>query len=236
MTVELSLAPEKTARVLGWTAAGLSAAFVATRVLVFGLGFSRESRLTAWFDLGGEGNFPSLFGGALFLAAAALLAVAAEGERGRGRPAKEWRGLSFLFVFLALDEWLSFHEALIRPVNILLKTDGVLRFAWVVPYGVMAAVVGLACLNLLRRIPARTRNLFVVAGAVYVAGALGCEMIGGLIEQRVGRDGIAFTLEVLVEESLEMGGAILFIYAIAAYIRDELPGLCVRVGFMAPRS
>lgn len=82
-----------------------------------------------------------------------------------------------------------------------------------------------------RRLPARTRSLFLVSGAIYVAGALGCEMIGGLVEQRFGRRGPEFALEVLVEESLEMGGSILFIYAVAAYLRDELSGLAVRLRF-----
>lgn len=229
--IELRLSPGSLARVLGGTAAGLSAAYAASRILVFRFGFSPDRRLPAFFDLGREGNLPALFGGALLLGAAALLAVAARGERGRGRPAAAWNGLCALFVFLAFDEWLSFHEALIKPVKTLLKADGVLRFAWVVPYGILAAVVGVSCLSLLRRLPARTRSLFLAAGAVYVAGALGCEMLGGLIEQRLGRESAAFALEVLAEESLEMGGAVLFIYAIAAYLRDELAGLALRVRF-----
>lgn len=229
--MNVALAPGRLSRALGAFAAALSAAFVATRVLVFAFGLSRESRLAAYFDLGREGNIPSLFGGALLLLAAALLAVAAEGERGLGRPSREWRGLCAVFVFLALDEWLGFHEALIRPVKALLHADGLLRFAWVVPYGIGAALVGLCCLSLLRRLPARTRGLFVAAGAVYVAGALGFEMLGGLIESRVGREGVPFAVEVFFEETLEMGGAILFIHALAAYIRDELPGLTVRLSF-----
>lgn len=233
MDIELDLSPRRLARALGFTAAGFSAAFAATKVLVLGFGVSPQRRLVAMLDLGREVNLPSLFGGALLLIAAALLAVAAAGEARRGRPAREWRWLSGLFVFLSLDEWLSFHEILIMPVRTALKVDGLLRFAWVVPYGVMTAAVGLACLSLLRRLPARTRNLFVAAGAAYVSGALGCELLGGLIEQNLGRDGLAFAVEVFFEESLEMGGAVLFIYAIAAYIRDELPELSLS-GRFAP--
>lgn len=229
MTVDLEVSPERLARALAWIAAGLSAAFAATRVLVFRFGLDADRRAAAFFDLGREGNLPALFGGALLLLAAVLLAVAAAGERGRGRPAGSWRCLSWLFVFLAFDEWLALHEALIKPLRGLLHTDGLLRFAWVIPYGALTAAVGLACLGLLRRLPARTRNLFVAAGAVYVAGALGCEMIGGLVEQRAGRHGWEFALEVLVEESLEMGGAILFVYALADYARAELSGLSVRL-------
>lgn len=227
--LELELNPERFARALAWAAAALAAAFVATRVLVFRFGFSTQTRLTAWFDLGREGNLPTLFGGALLLLAAVLLAVTGEGESARGRPARDWRALSGVFVFLAFDEWLAVHEALIRPVKALLGADGLLRFAWVVPYGLLTAGVGLCCLSLLRRLPARTRGLFVLAGAVYVGGALGCEMIGGLIAQHHGREGILFAAEVLVEESLEMGGAILFLYALADHLRAELPGLSLRV-------
>lgn len=229
--IELRLEPRRLAAVLGGVAAALSAAFIFTRVLVFSFGFSPERRLPASFDLGAEGNLPALFGGALLLAAAVLLSVAARGERGRGRPSADWIGLAAVFVFLAFDEWLGIHEILIKPVKQLLHTDGLFRFAWVIPYGVLTAAVGFSCLSLLRRLPARTRNLFIAAGAIYVSGALGCEMLGGLIEQRLGRESLAFACEVLVEESLEMGGAILFVYAIAAYLRDELTGLAVRVRF-----
>lgn len=227
--IEIDLTPRRLGRVLGLTAAAFSAGYVATRVLVFGFGVSPQRRVIALLDLGRENNLPALFGGALLLTAAALLAAAAAGERRRGRPDREWRGLSFLFVFLSLDEWLGFHEVLIKPVRAALKVDGLLRFAWVIPYGVLTAAVGLACLSLLRRLPARTRGLFVAAGALYVGGALGCELLGGLIEQRLGRDGIAFAVEVFFEESLEMSGAVLFIYAIAAYIREHQAGLSVRL-------
>lgn len=224
----MRLEPRTLARVLGWTAAGLSAAFVATRVLVFRFDFDPRRRLPMFFDLGREGNLPTLFGGALLLGAAALLAVAARGERAAGRPAAAWSALSGIFVFLAFDEWLSFHEALIKPIKILLSLEGPLRFAWVLPYGLFTGAVGVSCLGLLRRLPARTRNLFVAAGAIYVGGALGCELIGGIIEQRLGRESAAWALEVLVEESLEMGGAVLFLYAIADYLRG---GPAVRVSF-----
>lgn len=231
MNIDLNFDPKKSARVLAWTAAGFSAAYAASRVLVFRFGFGPERRLSAFFDLGAEGNLPALFGGGLLLIAAALLAVAARGEHDRGRAAGAWRWLSSIFLFLALDEWLAIHEGLIKPVRALLQTDGIFRFAWVIPYGILTGAVGLSCLGLLRRLPARTRNLFLASGAIYVGGALGCEMLGGLIEQRLGRHSPAFALEVLVEESLEMGGAILFIYAVAAYIRDELSGLSVRLRF-----
>lgn len=231
MNIDLDVDPKKLARVLAWTAAGFSAAYAASRVLVFRFGFAHERRLPAFFDLGAEGNLPALFGGGLLLLAGALLAVVARGEAARGRAAGAWRWLSGIFVFLALDEWLAIHEGLIKPVRFLLQTDGLFRFAWVIPYGLLAGIVGLSCLGLLRRLPPRTRNLFLASGAIYVAGALGCEMIGGLIEQRFGRRGPEFALEVLVEESLEMGGAVLFVYALAAYIRDELSGLSVRLRF-----
>lgn len=231
MSIEIGLEPGRSARALAWAAAALAAAHAATRVLVFEFGHPAGRRWLAFFDLGRENNLPSWFGGALLLFAAALLAVAAKGERDRRRPSAAWRALSGIFVFLAADELFSFHEALIGPVSSALKTDGLLRYAWVIPYGAFAAAVGCCCLGLLRRIPPLTRNRFIAAGAVYVAGALGCEMLGGLIEQRWGREGPLYAVEVFFEESLEMGGVILFIHALLAYLRDEQPGQAVRVSF-----
>jgi hypothetical protein len=96
--------------------------------------------------------------------------------------------------------------------------------------------LGLVYVPFLKRLPKQTRNLFMAAGVIYVGGAVGCEMIGALIVERSGLWSPAFALEVLVEETLEMSGIALFIYAITSYIQSEFPGMSVRASFNpAPR-
>ena len=81
--------------------------------------------------------------------------------------------------YASLDEALSFHEGLSIPVRDALDVSGVLYFAWVIPYGIAVLILGAACLRFVLRLDRATRNLFIVAGALYVGGAVGFELIGG---------------------------------------------------------
>lgn len=79
------------------------------------------------------------------------------------------------------------------------------------------------------RLPARTAFLFVVSGAVYVGGAIGFELIGGYYAKANGVENLTYSMISTVEESLEMSGVIVFIYALLKYIADNYQE--VRFGF-----
>lgn len=103
----------------------------------------------------------------------------------------------------------------------MLHAHGLLHFAWVVPYGLATLALGAAYVEFLRRLPRKTAVRFVVAGAIFVSGAVGCEMIGGWIEETRGRDDWMFRTEVVCEETLEMAGIALFIRAMLDRLHDE---------------
>ena len=52
----------------------------------------------------------------------------------------------------------------------------------------------------------------------YVAGALGCEFLGGRYFELHGRDNMPYALLVTCEEGLEMAGIVIFIGALLAYM------------------
>lgn len=58
-----------------------------------------------------------------------------------------WRLLAPMFVLLALDELLGFHEQLIGPVRRGLHTSGPFDFAWVLPSGAACLAGAAACLT-----------------------------------------------------------------------------------------
>ncbi len=63
-----------------------------------------------------------------------------------------------------------------------------------------------------------TARLFALAGAVYLAGAVGFEIVGNsLVGQRL-RDTLEYNLWTLAEESLEMLGLILFLHTLLRYM------------------
>jgi hypothetical protein len=51
----------------------------------------------------------------------------------------------------------------------------------------------------------------IVAGCVYVAGALGMELVGGAWAAKHGQDNLVYSLLTTVEEGLELTGLVLFI-------------------------
>jgi hypothetical protein len=71
-------------------------------------------------------------------------------------------------------------------------------------------------LKFVLNLPKVTRNLFIVSGIVYVAGAVGCEMIGGHFFKVYGKTHL-WWIAVTFEEMLEISGLILFNYALLDY-------------------
>lgn len=184
------------------------------------------------FDLDAEGTMAVWFSsGMLAFAAAILLFIAmAEREVPGGAP-RRWAGLSAVFAYLSIDEAISIHEHLTRPMRAVLgprfRLGGVLHHAWVAPAMLAVGVLVAVYLPLLRRLPRPTARMFVIAGAVFIGGAVGWEVIGGLVElsgpaSTPGRMGTLMVCAAM-EETMEMAGVVLFI--------DALLGYCGRRGF-----
>ena len=75
------------------------------------------------------------------------------------------------------------------------------------------------------RLPDKTRLVFFMSGALYVGGAIGFELIEGCFVEQQRIDNLIYSLTysmlITVEESLEMGGVILFIWALLVYLCDN---------------
>ena len=171
-----------------------------------------------WFDVNSERNVPTAWSALLLLASAvtaALLAVRARGGSG-------WLLVAVTCSFLALDESLELHERL-GGLGASVADDR-LHFAWVVPGAALACVVGLVLLRRLRTQPVEVRRRLVVAGAVYLTGALLLETLSGQVLRTHGAGGKAYTLVTSVEEGLEMAGASLLLTALLVQLRHAKPG------------
>ncbi len=178
------------------------------------------------FELNTEANVPTWFSAAqLALAALAAWSCGAM-HRSRGLPGVgSWRLVAASLLFVSADEVAQFHEQISFQVRKSLDTDGVLRFAWVIPYGVAAVVVGGLLFRWWQSLPRVTRRSIVVCAVAFVGGALGLELIEGAYEGWLGKD---FGLRALtvVEEALEM-------FAVAAVIGVFLRHVC-QLSEMAP--
>ena len=102
-------------------------------------------------------------------------------------------------------------------------SQGVFRWPWVI-VGIIAVVsVGFVFQRFVRSLPRKTSRYFVLAATLFVAGAIGLEMLGGLLVDmgERGSDGMAaaYILVSHIEEALEMVGVVVFIYGLLDYAR-----------------
>ena len=179
--------------------------------------------LVRLFDLNAEANIPTFFSVLqLAIAAALLYVIGRHAHQRTDRFAHHWLILGAIFLFLSLDELAQIHELLGPPVRNFLHTDGILYYAWFIPYGILTAVIGVAYIGFLAQLPVRTRWLFILSGLIYVGGAVGLELYGGYLNSRLGdkamKTSIAYLTEVFLEEGMEMFGIALFIYALLTHI------------------
>lgn len=233
--IEVGVDEQRVVRALTLLAGGLVVVGflgqLATLYLPDFLGRDLVARLT---DLGGESNLPAAFSVALLVLAALLLGVIARAKRAVHDPyARSWTALTWIFGFLALDEAAMLHERLGVVTSHLVKTEGFLAHAWVIPYALLGLWVLFAFLRFLTHLPARTRHQIVLAGVIYVGGALGFEMLEGEAAT-ASRQPLLEQLLVTAQEAMEMAGVILLIGALLRYIRLYLPGRSLQLG-LVPR-
>ena len=178
-----------------------------------------------------ERNLPTAFSCLLLLFAALLLALVSVLEAQRGAPLRHWVLLCLGFGLMTVDEAWSIHERAIEPLRALLGEEqdlGVLYYAWVVPGIVLVALLTVYFWRFLGRLPARTALAFAAAGAIYLGGAIGMELIGGRYDELYGVTNLGYVLIVTIEESLEMAGVIVFIWALLDYLRTHHRGVRLR--------
>lgn len=187
--------------------------------------------LMQMFNFNTERNIPTLFSALLLVFASILLAFIAYERKQLQQSYVMWFMLSFIFLFLTIDEVSSFHESLTPFLNKHLKTSGLLYFSWVIPYGIATLLIGLGSLRFLASLPTQTKKLFIYAGLIFVSGAIGIEMISGFYAQKNGDFNMLYACLYSIEETFEMFGIALFIYALLGYIANQFksPSFSFRV-------
>jgi hypothetical protein len=227
---ELKIDPRQVAVVLLWIVMVLSLLNGLLLSLHFYLGDSAPDKLAEYFDFDLEGNIPTFYSAVAVLICSGLLALIARVNWNRpGGKRYYWLGLSVLFLFLALDEAAAIHEEFSDFLEQYMKARGPLYFLWVIPYGIAAAVLAVVYFRFVWGLPKVTRARFIVAGLLFVGGALGVEMLGAIAADRSGYDTVLYTVLYTIEEMLEMLGIVLFIYALLSHLAEQTGGLVLRL-------
>lgn len=177
------------------------------------------------FDVDHERNVPTLISAFLLLYSASLLGLIALLKRQQQDfDLFKWTALTCLFIFLAIDEAWTFHEMLAESMRRHLGSDGLGIFyaaAWIIPGMTIVLILALVFWRFLLRLPSSTRWLFLGAGAIYLGGAVVVEIIGSRYDESHGVENLTYQLFSHIEESMEMGGIIVFIYALLRYLAEQ---------------
>ncbi len=139
-----------------------------------------------------------------------------------------WSIMSCLFLFLAVDESAMVHENLIKPLRHTLDASGLFYFSWVIPYGLLLMIGIFVFYRFINSIPADIRKLIVWAGIVYVFGALGLEMLGGFYADQYSTRTITYTVLVTFEETLEMSGLSILVFALFSYLETLVDSINIQ--------
>lgn len=217
MTLEIAVKPKTVFRALVLAALALTMASAMGQFSKHCLSHGTLLGFVSKFNLDEESNFPTWFSSFLLLACSCLLFLIAQDRKvKRRRFSRRWTLLALLFLAMSVEEVAGLHELLTAHVhrNPRLRMTGFFTFAWVIPVLILVPILFLSYLRFLFHLPRRVRSLFVLAGGMYVGGALGMELIGGRIWGDYGINSPIYAVVNTVEEVLEMMGAIVFVRAL----------------------
>ncbi|MCB9452937.1 MAG: hypothetical protein H6672_15965 [Anaerolineaceae bacterium] len=239
-TLNITLSPRRMAFILGGISLGLCLISIAGKALEWELGshstyFIYQAVQT--FNVNQEANIPTWYSALLLLACAALFGVVAQSRRQYGeRDSRHWWGLALIFMYLSLDEVAAIHEELSIPLQESLHLTGFLYFGWILVGAAVVLVVGLIYGRFILRLPRQTRRLFILAGVLYVGGALVIEAISA--NQWYLNDGtsLLFSATGTVEELCEMLGVVVLIYALLTYIQTQLGNIHLTIQLNTPQD
>jgi hypothetical protein len=140
--------------------------------------------------------------------------IALAKSRDRGGYLGHWWFLAAAFLYISLDETVAIHES----ASTWFDFDGFLYYGWVIPASAIVTVIGLCYLRFLAHLPRRPRWQFVVAGAIYVGGALGVEFVLGYWVDLTDSQNLIYGLIDWVQESMELAGVTLFLCSLVEYL------------------
>lgn len=223
MNISFNLNPRKVAVFLGLVAVLLALqSLYAEYVLANILGMrssTAPARLLDLFSVNLEESIPTWYSSInLFLAASLLGWIAITRRLNRAPYSRYWAGLALIFLYLSMDEGAAIHESASGPLRRAFNTSGFFEFGWLLLGIPLVLLFGLLYFRFWWRLPGRTRTLFAIAGGLYIGGAIIIEGISASQYAVAGGSSFRYLAIATVEETCEMLGVVIFIYALLDYL------------------
>lgn len=170
--------------------------------------------ITRRFILIDEHTVAAWYSSLLLFTAAILLGVIVHLNGMHASLRSRWRVLAIVFLFLSMDEAVALHETI--PM-LLLKLG--IDTQWMYFGAAFVVVLGIYLIRWFRSFDSRMRKILLLSAVMFVGGALGVETLSGVVARSHGIESIAYVSMATVEETLEMLGCCLFVYALLDHIR-----------------
>lgn len=223
--MRLSVSPEKVLSCLLAATAVLTILNGVAQFMEYGYG---EDLL--FFDVDSERNLPTWYSSATLLVCSLLMVLTGWIKRQRRESfSYHWISLGAIFLIMSIDETSELHEKLSVPVQSLLAIEGERLHTWILVGAALVVLSTIVYWRFFFHLKPRLRWLFLLAGATYLGGALGIEMLQGFQASAHGRQSLGYELSGAVEECLEMMGVAVLIYALLHHWADEIGRVETRV-------
>lgn len=189
MNIHLALPANRAARLLGIGLAILVLMHLIGNLchLVFHV---KAAAFITLFDLDLESNLPTFYNCFLFFVCGALFWAHSQLPNAKQRYG--WMVMTGACLFLGVDEGSQIHERFMLVTVRLLNHGsnngsdlGWLYYAWVLPYGIAAALLVLTLMKWMLALDKDMRRGFIISGLVYVFGAVFMEMYSGRIAEHI---------------------------------------------------
>jgi len=230
----LSISPRCLTKFLSFVVLGLLGASLVSQFFtaIYGCETGFICSLAKFVNVDREKNLPSLYSTLTLVLCSLLLAMIALQKRAEGdRDRHHWTGLAAIFLFLGMDEALSFHEKIDKLIKGVVNTTGIFHYAWLLPALAGVVIVLGFYRPFWQRLPQQSRRLALAALATFLSGAVGMEMLAGLYVSYAQQwNRLLWAMMTLIEEGLEMAGVLILIYALLSYMANYAQEVRIRVG------
>lgn len=238
MTVKLD--PRRIAIILGAAVVFLALADLAGIISTYVFGHENLFGIVPLFNLGREmlkldkeANVGTWYTGVLLLLCSLLLFILADHTKRerRGYYWFHWVFLSLIFACLSLDEVAAAHERISWTLTKMFETTHYFHYAWLVPGIIFSFLMFIIYIKFLLHLPRKTMYQFLLAGLLYVCGAVGFESLESNHYFLHGSENLTYALYTNVEEVLEMSGLVVFIHGLLSYWNRATGGRPTTISF-----
>jgi len=219
--MKLQIPSKKITKWLFGLTIGLNLFGFAARIIEKLMGYNNTD-FVRLVDVGEEANITNWFSSLLLLLSALLLYLISRLRYlDKDQFVRHWTFLSYLFIYLSIDETATIHEMLIKPLRAIFHSSGIFYYAWMIIAIPLVLLLVILYLRFVFSLPINIRNQFILAVIIFLSGAVGFEMLGGLfIKTEI--SGIHVTsFLITAEELLENLGVVVFISALLTYVKMQ---------------